>query len=89
MIALLPLDNRPCNLQFPAQIAAIGADQISRAARRMVGPFQPTRRLPRSCASGSIFCPKFPRSSFQLICSPTAVLVASRKTDTDLETRRF
>lgn len=28
MIALLPLDDRPCNFRFPQQIAAIGGDQI-------------------------------------------------------------
>ncbi len=28
MIALLPLDNRPCNTRFPAQIARIGGDEL-------------------------------------------------------------
>src|SRR5687768_14391857 len=28
MLALIPLDNRPCNIRFPQQIAAIGASQL-------------------------------------------------------------
>ena len=39
MIALLPLDNRPCNLQFPAQIAAIGGAQLLAPPVNRLGQF--------------------------------------------------
>ncbi|MBW3636079.1 MAG: DUF4127 family protein [Armatimonadetes bacterium] len=39
MIALLPLDDRPCNTRFPAEIAAIGGDSLSHPSRAMLGHF--------------------------------------------------
>ena len=39
MIALIPLDDRPCNTRFVQQIAALGADEISLAPRELLGRF--------------------------------------------------
>jgi hypothetical protein len=57
MIALLPLDNRPCNTRFPAQIARVGGDEMLLPPASLLGffntPGQPAalaqwiRNLPR------------------------------------------
>ncbi len=39
MIALLPLDNRPCNTRFPAQIARIGGDELLLPPDSLLGFF--------------------------------------------------
>lgn len=39
MIALLPLDNRPCNTRFPAQIARIGGDELLLPPSALLGFF--------------------------------------------------
>lgn len=39
MIALIPLDNRPCNLRFPAQIGAIGNTEVLTPPEAALGFF--------------------------------------------------
>lgn len=39
MIALIPLDNRPCNLRFPQQIAAIGNSELVTPPEELLGWF--------------------------------------------------
>lgn len=39
MIALIPLDDRPCNTRFPQQIARIGADEILVPPLELLGRF--------------------------------------------------
>jgi hypothetical protein len=39
MIALIPLDNRPCNLRFPSQIAAIGGCELAAPPEETLGWF--------------------------------------------------
>ena len=85
MIALLPLDNRPCNLQFPAQIAAIGADQISAPPAAWLGHFNQRG----DCQQLREWLDNLPDVSALIVSIDMLAyggLVASRKTDTDLET---
>ena len=85
MLALLPLDNRPCNLQFPAQIAAIGGARISAPPARLLGQFN--RR--GDCAQLREWLDDLPDVSALIVSIDMLAyggLVASRKTDTDLET---
>lgn len=39
MLALIPLDDRPCNVRFPQQLAAIGGDEIIVPPRDFLGRF--------------------------------------------------
>ncbi|MBV9866921.1 MAG: DUF4127 family protein [Abitibacteriaceae bacterium] len=39
MLALIPLDNRPCNLRFPQQIAAIGGSNLLTPPENLLGYF--------------------------------------------------
>lgn len=39
MLALIPLDNRPCNLRFPSQIAAIGGTNLLTPPENLLGFF--------------------------------------------------
>ena len=39
MLALIPLDNRPCNVRFPQQIAAIGATELLVPPNEVLGYF--------------------------------------------------
>ncbi len=39
MLALLPLDDRPCNRRFPAQLAAIGGSDLVVPPRELLGRF--------------------------------------------------
>lgn len=39
MLALIPLDNRPCNLRFPQQIAAIGGTKLLPPPENLLGFF--------------------------------------------------
>ena len=85
MIALLPLDDRPCNLQFPAQIAAIGGTQIGAPAPELLGHFN--RR--GDCAALQLWLDQLPAVEALIVSVDMLAyggLVASRKTDTDLET---
>src|SRR5687768_6566539 len=40
MLALVPLDNRPCNVRFPQQIAAIGCSQLVTPPDTTLGSFE-------------------------------------------------
>ncbi len=85
MIALLPLDDRPCNLQFPAQIAAIGADEICAPAPELLGHFN----APGDCAALQIWLDQLPEVSALIVSIDMLAyggLVASRKTTTDVST---
>ena len=85
MIALLPLDNRPCNLQFPAQIAAIGADSIVTPPASLLGQFNARG----DCEALRKWLDALPDASALIVSVDMLAyggLVASRKTDTDLET---
>ena len=85
MLALLPLDDRPCNLQFPAQIAAIGADELIAPSAALLGHFN--RRGDCDALRAWLDC--LPEVSALIVSIDMLAyggLVASRKTDTDLET---
>ena len=58
MIALLPLDNRPCNLQFPAQIAAIGDAQLVAPPPLLLGQFNARGNCDALRNVGSTICPR-------------------------------
>jgi len=40
MLALVPLDNRPCNVRFPQQIAAIGSSELTTPQDSTLGCFE-------------------------------------------------
>ena len=85
MIALLPLDDRPCNLQFPAQIAAIGDDQLCAPAPELLGHFN----TPGACDALGNWLRELPEVSALIVSIDMLAyggLVASRKTQTDLPT---
>lgn len=85
MIALLPLDNRPCNLQFPAQIAAIGGDAIATPPAHLLGQFNQRG----DCDALRAWLDDLPAVSALLVSVDMLAyggLVASRKTNTDLAT---
>ena len=85
MLALLPLDNRPCNLQFPAQIAAIGADELVAPSPALLGHFNQRG----DCDALRAWLDDLPAVSALIVSVDMLAyggLVASRKTDTDLPT---
>ncbi len=85
MIALLPLDDRPCNTRFVAQIAAIGADTLT---------LPPAKSLGRFNVAGDFdalrdWLEALPEVSALIVSVDMLAyggLVASRKTVTDLAT---
>ena len=85
MIALLPLDNRPCNLHFPAQIAAIGDAQIVAPPEKWLGQFNQRG----DCDELRRWLDELPAVDALIVSVDMLAyggLVASRKTATDLET---
>ena len=85
MLALLPLDNRPCNLQFPAQIAAIGADVVVAPPAALLGQFNQRG----DCDALRAWLDNLPAVSALIVSVDMLAyggLVASRKTNTDVET---
>ncbi len=85
MLALLPLDNRPCNLQFPAQIAAIGDDAIMAPPVALLGQFN----QPGASETLRAWLDNLPDVSALIVSVDMLAyggLVASRKTNTDLPT---
>ena len=87
MLALLPLDDRPCNLQFPAQIAAIGADDVATPPANLLGQFNQRG----DCDALRAWLDNLSDVSALIVSVDMLAyggLVASRKTDTDLETAR-
>ncbi len=85
MIALLPLDDRPCNLQFPAQIAAIGDAQLLAPPANLLGQFNQRG----DCDALRAWLDALPPVEALIVSVDMLAyggLVASRKTATDLET---
>jgi Protein of unknown function (DUF4127) len=50
MIALMPLDSRPCNVRFPRQIAAIGGSDLLTPPMPLLGRFNTPGRPDALCA---------------------------------------
>ena len=85
MIALLPLDDRPCNTRFPAQIAAIGADALAQPRIETLGRFN----APGDFESLKSWLDGLPEVASLIVSIDMLAyggLVASRKTTTSLET---
>ena len=85
MIALLPLDDRPCNLQFPAQIAAIGDAQLLAPPAALLGQFNQRG----DCEALRAWLDALPPVEALIVSVDMLAyggLVASRKTATDLQT---
>ena len=86
MFALLPLDDRPCNFSFPAQIAAIGGEtEILRPDRRFLGRFN-TPGQPDALRDWLQNLPEISALVVSIDMLAYGGLVASRKTATSLET---
>jgi hypothetical protein len=85
MIALLSLDDRPCNWRFPAEIAAIGGDELLAPPREMLGHFN----TPGSAHELQAWLEQLPEVTGLIVSIDMLAyggLVASRKTATDLKT---
>ena len=85
MIALLPLDDRPCNTRFPAQIAAIGADALTQPDASTLGRFN----VPGDFEALKSWLDALPEVDALVVSIDMLAyggLVASRKTTTSLET---
>ncbi len=85
MIALLPLDDRPCNTRFPQEIAAIGGDQLCHPSRATLGRFN----APADPTTLQTWLEKLPEVEALIVSVDVLAyggLVASRKTATSLET---
>ncbi len=85
MIALLPLDDRPCNTRFPAQIAAIGADALTLPDASTLGRFN----VPGDFDPLQQWLDELPEVSALIVSIDMLAyggLVASRKTLTSLPT---
>jgi len=83
MIALLPLDDRPCNTRFPAQIAAIGADALTLPDPSTLGRFN----VPGNFNALQNWLDELPEVSALIVSIDMLAyggLVASRKTTTEL-----
>ncbi len=85
MIALLPLDDRPCNTRFPQEIAAIGGDSLCHPSREILGRFN----TPAPNAPLQDWLENLPQVDALIVSVDMLAyggLVASRKTKTDLKT---
>jgi hypothetical protein len=85
MLALLPLDNRPCNFRFPAEIAEIGGDSIVRPDNSLLGRFN----TPANVVELEKWLEELPEVSAVIVSIDMLAyggLVASRKTATSLDT---
>jgi hypothetical protein len=85
MIALLPLDDRPCNFHFPAQIAAVGGMEVLLPPRETLGRFN----SPGQADALQIWLNELPAVEALIVSVDMLAyggLVASRKTVTSLET---
>ena len=84
MLALLSLDDRPCNFHFPAEIAAIGGDEVLLPPRELLGHFN----TPGNALELRDWLQNLPEVS-RLIVSIDMLayggLVASRRTNTSLD----
>ena len=85
MLALLPLDDRPCNFRFPAEIAAIGGAHVIAPPREWLGHFN----APGNADELQIWLENLPEVECLIVSVDMLAyggLVASRKTATSLET---
>lgn len=85
MIALLPLDDRPCNTRFPAEIAAIGGAQVLSPPRHILGRFNAAA----DSEALQFWLENLPEVEALVVSVDMLAyggLVASRKTLTSLET---
>ena len=85
MIALLPLDDRPCNTRFPQEIAAIGGDSLCHPSRDTLGRFN----TPADILPLQEWLENLPAVSALIVSVDMLAyggLVASRKTRTSFET---
>lgn len=84
MLALLPLDDRPCNLRFPRQIAAIGGAQLLTPPRSLLGRF----KVPGDARGLSDWLNALPEVEALIVSIDMLAyggLVASRRTQTPLD----
>ena len=85
MLALLPLDDRPCNTRFPTEIAAIGADDLILPPRPALGRFN--RAGDFSALRDWLFAlPEVSALILSVDMLAYGGLVAARRTHTSLET---
>jgi hypothetical protein len=85
MIALLPLDDRPCNTRFVSEIGAIGGASLLLPSRAHLGRFN----SPGEPAALQAWLEALPAVEALIVSVDMLAyggLVASRKTKTDLET---
>lgn len=84
MLALLPLDDRPCNTRFPAEIAAIGNSQVLLPPRELLGRFNAPGE-PEPLQEWLQNLPEVEALIVSVDMLAYGGLVASRKTRTSLE----
>ncbi|HEX8464944.1 MAG TPA: DUF4127 family protein [Abditibacterium sp.] len=85
MIALLPLDDRPCNTRFPLEIGAIGGSSLTVPPRHLLGRFN----APGHPAALQTWLENLPAVETLIVSVDMLAyggLVASRKTVTSHET---
>jgi hypothetical protein len=85
MIALLPLDDRPCNTRFPTEIGAIGGASLLLPSRTHLGRFNSPGE-PNALQSWLDALPEVEALIVSVDMLAYGGLVASRKTTTSLET---
>jgi hypothetical protein len=84
MLALLPLDDRPCNLRFPRQIAAIGGARLLTPDRALLGRF----KVPGDAQGLREWLHSLPKVEALIVSIDMLAyggLVASRRTQTPLD----
>ncbi|RYG70611.1 DUF4127 family protein, partial [bacterium] len=85
MIALLPLDDRPCNTRFPSEIGAIGGASLLLPSRDHLGRFNSPGE-PEALQQWLESLPEVDALIVSVDMLAYGGLVASRKTVTSLET---
>ncbi|HEX8551566.1 MAG TPA: DUF4127 family protein [Abditibacteriaceae bacterium] len=85
MIALLSLDDRPCNVRFPQQIAEIGGDKIVVPPHHLLGRFNSAGE-PEALIDWLFALPEVKGLILSVDMLAYGGLVASRRTDATLET---
>lgn len=85
MLALLPLDDRPCNRLFPVQLARIAGQTLLTPPRELLGRFN-TPGQPAALQAWLEDLPAVERLIVSIDMLAYGGLVASRKTHTALET---
>src|SRR5688500_6116924 len=87
MLALIPLDNRPCNVRFPREIAAIGGSELLTPPDDLLGYFT----TPGQSAELVRWLEELPPVEALIVSSDMLAyggLVASRRPTTPLEQAR-